>query len=113
MAGRWEFPGGKVEPGEDEAAALQRECLEELSVRVIVGARVGADVPLGNGWAVLRVYEARLCDGEQPRLIEHLALRWLAADELSDVAWLPADAPIVAALPPLLIANGRHVTCES
>src|SRR5689334_14015996 len=102
MAGRWEFPGGKVEPGEDEPAALARECLEELGVRVSVGSRVGADVPLGHGGAVLRVYAARLRDGDEPRLIEHQALRWLAADELSDVAWLPADAPIVAALPPLL-----------
>jgi 8-oxo-dGTP diphosphatase len=48
------------------------------------------------------VYAAQLCDGDQPRLIEHLALRWLAVHELSEVAWLPADAPIVAALPPLL-----------
>jgi 8-oxo-dGTP diphosphatase len=102
MAGRWEFPGGKVEPGEDEPAALARECLEELGVRVRVGPRVGSDVLLGHGGAVLKVYAARLCDGDEPRLIEHLAMRWLAADELSDVAWLPADAPIVAALPPLL-----------
>jgi 8-oxo-dGTP diphosphatase len=106
MAGRWEFPGGKVEPGEDDAAALARECMEELAVRVLVGVRIGADVPLGSGRAVLRVYAARLCDGDQPRLVEHLAMRWLAADELSDVAWLPADAPIVAALPPFLAPPG-------
>jgi 8-oxo-dGTP diphosphatase len=105
MAGRWEFPGGKVEPGEDEAAALARECLEELGVRVSIGPRVGTDVLLGHGGAVLKVYVARLCDGDEPRLIEHQAMRWLAADELSDVAWLPADAPIVAALPPLLIGS--------
>ncbi|MDT4988129.1 MAG: 8-oxo-dGTP diphosphatase [Micromonosporaceae bacterium] len=102
LAGRWEFPGGKVEPGEDDTSALERECREELDVRVRVGERVGADVPLGDGSAVLRVYAAQLCDGDQPRLIEHLALRWLAVHELSEVAWLPADAPIVAALPPLL-----------
>jgi 8-oxo-dGTP diphosphatase len=102
MAGRWEFPGGKVEPGEDEPSALARECLEELGVRVRVGERVGVDVPLGHGRSVLRVYVASLHDGDQPRLIEHQAMRWLAADELSDVAWLPADAPIVAALPALL-----------
>jgi 8-oxo-dGTP diphosphatase len=102
MAGRWEFPGGKVEPGEDEVAALVRECLEELGVRVSIGPRVGTDVLLGHGGAVLKVYAARLCDGDQPQLLEHQAMRWLAVDELSDVAWLPADAPIVAALPPLL-----------
>jgi 8-oxo-dGTP diphosphatase len=106
MAGRWEFPGGKVEPGEDDAEALARECMEELAVRVRVGVRVGVDVPLGNGRAVLRVYAARLHDGDEPRLLEHQALRWLGAHELSDVAWLPADAPIVAALPPFLAAPG-------
>jgi 8-oxo-dGTP diphosphatase len=102
MAGRWEFPGGKVEPGEDDAAALARECMEELGVRVRVGGRVGEEVPLGQGRSVLRVYAARLCEGDEPRLIEHQEMRWLAVDELSDVAWLPADAPIVAALPPFL-----------
>jgi 8-oxo-dGTP diphosphatase len=111
MAGRWEFPGGKVEPGEDDAVALARECLEELGVRVDIGARVGADVPMGTGRSVLRVYAARLRGDDQPRLIEHQAMRWLAADELSEVAWLPADAPIVAALPPFLAKannNGRN-----
>lgn len=103
MAGRWEFPGGKVEAGESETAALVRECREELDVRVLVGPRVGADVPLGHGRSVLRVYAATLVDGDQPRLIEHLALRWLTASELYEVDWLPADAPIVAALPPLLV----------
>jgi 8-oxo-dGTP diphosphatase len=107
MAGRWEFPGGKVEPGEDDIAALARECMEELAVRVLVGVRIGVDIPLGGGRSVLRVYTARLRDGDQPRLIEHLAMRWLAADELTDVAWLPADAPIVAALRPFLEKAGR------
>ncbi|MDI1459886.1 (deoxy)nucleoside triphosphate pyrophosphohydrolase [Catellatospora sp. KI3] len=101
VAGRWEFPGGKVEPGETEPEALVRECEEELGVLVEVGERVGADVLLGHGRAVLRVYAARLLKGV-PQLIEHAELRWLAADELDSVQWLPADAPIVAALPDLL-----------
>jgi 8-oxo-dGTP diphosphatase len=102
MAGRWEFPGGKVEPGEDELAALVRECEEELGVRIEVGGRVGEDVVLGHGRAILRVYLARLLNGTQPQPIEHAELRWLAVDELDSVPWLPADAPIVAALAPLL-----------
>jgi len=101
-AGRWEFPGGKVEAGETEVEALIRECAEELGVRVIVGDRVGGDILLGHGRAVLKVYIATLLDGDEPQLIEHSALRWLAADELDSVPWLPADAPIVAALPELL-----------
>ena len=52
----------------------------------------------------MRVYAARLIDGDRPQALEHAELRWLTADELDSVAWLPADAPIVAALPPLLAA---------
>jgi 8-oxo-dGTP diphosphatase len=102
MAGRWEFPGGKVEPGETEVVALVRECQEELGVQVDIGARVGTDVPLGKGGAVLKVYAARLVDGTAPQALEHTQLLWLARDELYTVDWLPADAPIVAALSPLL-----------
>ncbi|WP_433297990.1 (deoxy)nucleoside triphosphate pyrophosphohydrolase [Actinoplanes sp. CA-030573] len=102
VAGRWEFPGGKVEPGETDEEALARECVEELGVRVEVGARVGPDVPLAHGRAVLRVFAVRLLDGDTPEALEHTAMRWLSADELDSVRWLPADKPIVAALPPLL-----------
>ena len=101
FAGRWEFPGGKVEIGESDTAALVRECAEELGVKVEIGDRIGGDIRLGHGWAVLRVYSARLIDGE-PRPLEHRELRWLRADELHTVDWLPADAPIVAALPDFL-----------
>ncbi|MEV0154353.1 (deoxy)nucleoside triphosphate pyrophosphohydrolase [Micromonospora sp. NPDC050686] len=102
VAGRWEFPGGKVEPGESEPAALIRECAEELAVRVAVGERVGRDVRMAHGRSVLRVYTARLLHGDQPEALEHSALRWLSADELDTVDWLPADVPIVSALRPLL-----------
>lgn len=102
FAGRWEFPGGKVEAGESDAEALIRECVEELDVDIVVGERVGRDVELAHGWAILRVYAAELVAGNVPKLIEHADMRWLAADELDSVDWLPADAPIVAALPRLL-----------
>jgi 8-oxo-dGTP diphosphatase len=102
VAGRWEFPGGKVEPGETDSQALARECAEELGVRVAVGDRVGPDVPLAHGRAVLRVFIVTLLNGDQPRALEHTAMRWLAADELDSVPWLPADKPIVAELPVLL-----------
>jgi 8-oxo-dGTP diphosphatase len=101
-AGRWEFPGGKVEPGENDKQALARECVEELGVRVEVGARIGPDVPLAHGRAVLRVFAVTLVDGDRPRALEHRSMRWLAADELDTVPWLPADQPIVAELPTLL-----------
>lgn len=101
-SGRWEFPGGKVEPGESETAALVRECAEELGVQIEVGDRVGPDIPMGQGDAVLKVYLARLVNGTTPQPLEHEELRWLRADELDSVAWLPADAPIARAMRPVL-----------
>nr|WP_154942110.1 (deoxy)nucleoside triphosphate pyrophosphohydrolase [Micromonospora palomenae] len=104
VAGMYEFPGGKVEPGESETAALARECAEELAVRVEIGDRVGRDVRMAHGRSVLKVYTARLLHDDQPKALEHLAMRWLSAAELDTVTWLPADVPIVAALRPLLLA---------
>jgi 8-oxo-dGTP diphosphatase len=100
-AGRWEFPGGKVEPGEDELDALVRECEEELGVKVTLGERIGPEVPVAHGWAILRVWLATLASGE-PQALEHRSLRWLAVDELHSVPWLPADAPIVDELAKIL-----------
>ncbi|MBO4275596.1 (deoxy)nucleoside triphosphate pyrophosphohydrolase [Microbispora triticiradicis] len=100
LRGGWEFPGGKVDPGEDERAALVRECAEELGVDILVSRRVGGDWPLPNG-DVMRVWLAGLAAGV-PRPIEHLALRWLEPHELYDVAWLPADLPVVAEIETLL-----------
>ena len=99
VAGRWEFPGGKVEPGETDHDALVRECEEELGVRISVGERIGGDVPLGNGYAVLRVWLAYLLpESPDPQALEHRSLRWLPVEELGSVQWLPADAPIVEEL---------------
>jgi len=97
LAGRWEFPGGKVEPGEPDTDALVRECREELGVAVEVLDRLGQDVVLPGGTAVLRVWTARLVAGV-PAAREHLALRWLAPHELDDVPWLAPDLPLVDAL---------------
>lgn len=95
-AGRWEFPGGKVEPGEDDATALARELREELQVEVAVGARLGADLLIG-ATAVLRVYLCALVRGE-PALVDHDEHRWLGVGELLDVPWIPVDLPLVEQL---------------
>ena len=100
LAGLWEFPGGKVEPGEDDATALVRELREELQVEVVVGARLGEDLAIG-ATAVLRVYVCALVSGE-PALVDHDEHRWLGADELLDVPWIPVDLPLVEQLRPLL-----------
>jgi 8-oxo-dGTP diphosphatase len=96
LAGRWEFAGGKVEPGESDTAALVRECREELGVEIEPIARLGRDLPAGGG-GVLRAWTAHIVAGE-PRPLEHLALRWLTADQLTDVDWLPGDRPLLAPL---------------
>ncbi len=101
LAGLWEFPGGKVEPGESEAEALRRECREELGVEIAIGERVGGDLVTGDSRFLLRVYRAALRGGE-PEALEHAGLRWLAADELDDVPWLPGNRPVLAALRELL-----------
>lgn len=90
LAGCWELPGGKVEPGEDERQALVRECREELRVDVELGERLGLDLPIGDRGALLRVWSVRVVDGARPVAVEHRALRWLSAAELDDVEWLPA-----------------------
>ncbi|WP_185035242.1 NUDIX domain-containing protein [Actinomadura coerulea] len=100
MAGGWELPGGKVDPGESDEDALVRECHEELAVKVRLVRRVGGDWRLSER-ALLRVWTAELLEGE-PRPLEHLELRWLAPSELHTVPWLPGDRPVID----LLAAQG-------
>lgn len=107
LRGLWELPGGRVEPGESDVAAVARECREELGVDVVVGAPLGPDVPLGGG-KLLRVYLATLREATaQPRPHDHAALRWLTAGGLDSVEWLPADQVLLPALRLLLGDPGQ------
>ncbi|WP_017570870.1 (deoxy)nucleoside triphosphate pyrophosphohydrolase [Nocardiopsis halotolerans] len=107
LRGRWEFPGGKVDPGETPAEAVVRECREELDVTIRPLHQLGVDATFPaparrhTRPAVLRLWRAELVSGE-PRALEHLSLRWLAAGELRDPDWLPADVPLLDAVEPLL-----------
>ncbi|MEV0892899.1 (deoxy)nucleoside triphosphate pyrophosphohydrolase [Promicromonospora sp. MEB111] len=101
LAGRWELPGGKVEPGEAHVDALRRELAEELGVRVDVGAEVPG--PDDGAWPIterhrMRVWLALLAHGTPEPLEDHDELRWLTAAELDDVPWLDGDIQIVTAL---------------
>ncbi|PVZ54470.1 (deoxy)nucleoside triphosphate pyrophosphohydrolase [Arthrobacter sp. H-02-3] len=104
FAGMWEFPGGKVEPGEAAEDALHRELREELGVQVRLGAELPAVTAAGwplNEKAAMRVWFAELEDGEPRPLEDHDELRWLDLRNSEDVLglpWIPADFPIVEAL---------------
>jgi len=103
LAGRWELPGGRVEVGEDEPAAVVRECREELGTEVVVDGRMSTDVPIDAG--VLRVYQARLApDAPEPRAVDHVAVRWVAAAEATSLNWVDADRAVLADL--LLLLDG-------
>ena len=97
LAGGWELPGGKVEPGEDDLAALVRECREELGVVISPVERIGGDWAMSGG-ATLRVWTATVAEGEPQALDDHSEVRWLEPGQWYDVAWLAADLPVVRAL---------------
>jgi 8-oxo-dGTP diphosphatase len=92
LEGFWEFPGGKVETGEADERALEREILEELGVTVRVGAKLG-ESRLGDLCLVL--YACMVVSGEVCPT-EHQEVRWLSAEELSGVEWAPADVPLLS-----------------
>lgn len=106
LAGRWEFPGGKVDPGETPEEALHRELREELGVAVRLGAEVHAPAGAGHddvGWIlsetyVMRVWFAEVIRGTPEPLVEHDRLTWLPRGAWHTVPWLDADIPIVDSL---------------
>ena len=94
----WEFPGGKMEPGETPQQALARELKEELAIDVNVGnflCTVDYDYPTFH--LTMHCFYCSVIGGELT-LLEHEAAKWLKTTELHSVNWLPADVEVVAAL---------------
>ncbi len=92
-SGVWEFPGGKLEPGETEPEALMRELWEELSLRVLPIERLGL-VERPERRMQLAVWVCELVEGE-PILLEHSAVEWVAADALHSLGWAEPDLPFL------------------
>lgn len=93
----WEFPGGKVEIGEGNEAALQREILEELNAEIVVGDKLISVIHQYDTFFLkMHCYWCSLVGDYE--LLEHSAARWLAPDEFDTVDWLPADIAVVDAI---------------
>ena len=100
--GWWEFPGGKVQTGEANEDALVREIKEELDTAIAIDrfhTTVEYDYP--DFHLTMHCYLCHLPDGRYT-LKEHSDARWLTADTINTVQWLPADEGLVASLLPLL-----------
>lgn len=98
LAGGWEFPGGKLEPGEERLTGLARELREEIGISIVAPRPlIRVRHAYSSREVLLDVWVVKHYSGE-PRGLDGQALRWCAQDELAAADLLPADKPIVAAL---------------
>ena len=98
FAGKWEFPGGKLEAGETPEQCLARELREEFAIEVAVGGYVcSSRTEYANVIVEMHAYEVRYA-GEEFRLTDHDAVAWVAPHELSSYEMPEADIPIVERL---------------
>ncbi len=97
LPGEWEFPGGKIEPGESPEACIVREIEEELNLQIrLVERGPSALHPYKPGELLELIPFVATCEGGHLHLREHAQARWCAVDELAELAWAQADVAIVA-----------------
>lgn len=106
LGGFWEFPGGKIDPGESPEAALIREISEELAIDIAVERPLQAVVcSYGEKLIRLQPFRCRIVRGE-PHPVEHERIFWCAPDDFDSLPWAEADLPILAEIR-AAIANGN------
>ncbi|GAB3292811.1 NUDIX domain-containing protein [Epidermidibacterium keratini] len=101
-AGRWELPGGKLSPGESPEQGAVREIAEELGVSIEVTGNLSGAVAIREGLDLIAV-TARILEDGVPEAREHLALAWVAPEELDDLDWLEQDRAFLPELRELLL----------
>ena len=99
----WEFPGGKVEPGESPEDALRREIREEMEMEITVGDLIDTieyDYPTFH--LSMKCFACTIAGGS-PHLLEHEAAKWLTSMQLDSVDWLPADVTLIPKIEIMLL----------
>jgi 8-oxo-dGTP diphosphatase len=96
LAGKWEFPGGKIEPAESAQAALRREIIEELEVSISILRPLAIVKHRYPDFEIaLSPFLCEIIGSEVPNAVEHSQIRWVNLDEANELDWAEADIPII------------------